>query len=135
MLSALPSKARALKVAQPTGNRWAGTTLLLNAIKILPTHLLGRTAYLKLPKSFDVRGAIALSRQRNDNRTNELLQINKANFVRRAIHPRPKGRGFSRNSGNLLPTMSALVLSGGNDVRVGQTARRLVDPDAPHPVA
>lgn len=23
----------------------------------------------------------------------------KANFVRRAIHPRPKGRGFSRNSG------------------------------------
>ena len=25
--------------------------MLLNAIKILPAHLLGRTAYLKLPKS------------------------------------------------------------------------------------
>ena len=51
MLSALPLKARAFKGAQPTGNRWADMTLLLNAIKILPAPLLGRTAYLKLPKS------------------------------------------------------------------------------------
>jgi len=35
--------------------------MLLNAIKILPAHLLSRTAYLKLPKSLNVGGVIAIA--------------------------------------------------------------------------
>jgi len=64
--------------------------MLLNAIKILPAHLLSRTAYLKLPKSLNVGGVIAIADALS-------LAEKKAIFERRALHPRPKGRGLSRS--------------------------------------
>lgn len=94
MRSDLPFKARALKVAQPPGDREAHTSMLLNAIKILPTPLWGRTASLKLPKSDEVGCAIA------GLPTEGILTEQQAFFERRTLHPRPKDRGFSRNSVN-----------------------------------
>ena len=67
--------------------------MLLNTIKVLPAHLLSRTAYLRIAKErTTVGGVIAIADVAS-------IAEKKANCVRRAIHPRPKGRGFSRNSG------------------------------------
>ena len=80
--------------------------MLLNAIKSLPTPLWGRTAYLKLPKSDDVGCAIA------GLPTEGILTEKQALWERRALHPRPEGRGFSRNSGNRIFTRGDSHVSG-----------------------
>lgn len=48
--------------------------MLLNAIQILPAHLLSGTADLKLPKSVNVGGAIARSRLEDDSRIDDSLE-------------------------------------------------------------
>lgn len=57
--------------------------MLLNTIKVLPAHLLSRTAYLRIAKErTTVGGVIAMADWGS-------IAEKKANFVRRAILPSP----------------------------------------------
>ena len=67
--------------------------MLLNTIQVLRLRLPKATAYLEVAKErTTVGGVIAIADPMS-------LAEKKALFERRAIHPRPEGRGFSRNSG------------------------------------
>ena len=95
---------QAAPVAQPTGDRSAKTHAFEHDSGFT-LRLPKTTAYLLVAKErTTVGGVIAIADVAS-------IAEKKANFVRRAIHPRPKGGGFSRKSGKCDEAVRGLPFS------------------------